>query len=237
MGSTYLDLTNRVLRRINEVTIDSTEFDTVRGIQAAAKDAIIDTIREINSQKFEWPFNSQVGSQTLVVGQEEYSWPSNFKIVDWESFYIENDGVLSTRTTKLKTINKDEWYRMAMPYDLDSGSTGISIPMFVFETNSGGFGVTPSPDKAYSLKYRYWSVPTDLSNYDDETNIPTTFDYVIMYGALMHMFMFLDNDERANKFEQNFKKSLADMSFILIPKDKYMIDTRTSHNAQQNTVI
>ena len=82
MGSTYLDLTNRVLRRINEVTIDSTEFGTVRGIQAAAKDAIIDTIREINSQKFEWPFNSQVGSQTLVVGQEEYSWPSNFKIVD-----------------------------------------------------------------------------------------------------------------------------------------------------------
>lgn len=236
MGSTYLDLTNRVLRRLNEVTIDSTEFATVRGIQAAAKDAIIDTIREINSQKFEWPFNSETYSQTLTVGQEEYSWPSGFKIVDWESFYIENDGTLSTTTVKLSPINKKEWYYMAMPSDNDSGADGISVPYFVFETNSGGFGVTPSPDKAYVLKYKYWSVPTDLSAYSDTTNIPTEFDYVIMYGALSHMFIFLDNDERAAKFERNFTKGLADMSYILIPKDKYMTDTRIAHNAQQNTI-
>ena len=63
MGSTYLDLTNRVLRRLNEVEIESSDFSSVRGIQAAAKDAVLDTVRNINSQKFEWPFNAASGTQ------------------------------------------------------------------------------------------------------------------------------------------------------------------------------
>jgi hypothetical protein len=227
MATTYLELTNRVLRRLNEVTIDSADFLTVRGIQAAAKDAVLDAIREINAQKFEWPFNATSGSQLLIVGQEEYSWPIDFKMVDWESFYIEKDtsiGVDNNR--RLEVLNKDEWYKQYRTDDLDSTTDGVELPRYVFESNNGGFGVTPSPDEAYTVHFNYWEKHTDLSAHGDTSEIPTEFDYVITYGALMHMFIFLDNDERAAKYEQNFSKGIADMAFILIPKDKYIYDTR-----------
>lgn len=228
MGTTYLELTNRVLRRINEVEIVDSDFATVRGIQAAAKDAVLDTVREINTQKFEWPFNTSMGSQLLSVGVEEYSWPTDLRIVDWESFYILKDTLLSINTTKLRLLNKDEWYYGAMNQDLDSETDGRGVPYYVFETNDGGFGVTPSPNEEYTLKFKYWIKTITLNIFSDICSIPTEYDHVITNGALRHMFLFLDNDERAQKADSDFKKSLDDMTYILIPKDKYAYDTRVS---------
>ena len=53
--ATYLDLTNELLRRLNEVQMDSTDFATARNVQALAKDAINASIREILHSAQEWP--------------------------------------------------------------------------------------------------------------------------------------------------------------------------------------
>ena len=91
MPSTFISLTNALLRRLNEVEIEEADFASVRGVQALAKDAVRASIAKINSAEFEWPFNSAEHSQTLTVGQEDYSWPQYFKSVEWNSFYIVND--------------------------------------------------------------------------------------------------------------------------------------------------
>ena len=44
MPSTYLDLTNKLLRKINEVEISEADFSNTRGVQTLAKDAIADAI-------------------------------------------------------------------------------------------------------------------------------------------------------------------------------------------------
>ena len=48
--ATYVALTNELLRRLNEVTLDiaGDGFGTVRNVQAAAKDAIVVIVEENN---------------------------------------------------------------------------------------------------------------------------------------------------------------------------------------------
>ena len=226
MGSTYLELTNAVLRRLNEVELTDTDFASARGIHATAKDAVLRTVRRINAQKFEWPFNKAAGSQTLTAGTLEYSWPADLKIPDWESFYIENDGTLSETTQTLKQISKEDYWRYYRNDDIDAGASGTGIPKFIFETSSGGFGVSPSPDAAYIVKFIYFISTVDLVTYDDVCTIPTHFDYVIENGALQIMYLFLDNSTRADYFEGLFKQGLENMTYILIPKSPSFTDTR-----------
>ena len=40
MPSTYIDLCNKTLRRLNEVEISADNFPSVRGVQALVKDAV-----------------------------------------------------------------------------------------------------------------------------------------------------------------------------------------------------
>ena len=79
MPSTYIDLSNKTLRRLNEVEIPVSDFLTVRGVQALVKDAVRAAIAKINQAEFEWPFNAAEFTQTLVAGQSEYTWPTAFK--------------------------------------------------------------------------------------------------------------------------------------------------------------
>ena len=67
--ATYVSLANEVLRRLNEVQIDAAGdgFDTLRNVQALAKDAINSSIRRILQDGQEWPFIKTTYTQTLQV--------------------------------------------------------------------------------------------------------------------------------------------------------------------------
>lgn len=222
MGSTFLKLTNDVLRKLNEVELTDTTFPSARGIHAMAKDAVRDAVKVINTQKFEWPFNATTGSQTLTAGTTGYTWPSDLKIPDWESFYIENDGTLATETVVLKQISKEDYWKYFRANDLDAGVDGIETPRYVFELSNGGFGITPSPDEAYIVKYTYFINTVDLEDFDDVCTVPTLYDYVILIGALEGMYQFMDNAQRSALSNQSFKKAVSDMAYILIPKSPSM---------------
>jgi hypothetical protein len=226
MGTTYLNLTNRLLRRLNEVEISGSDFPSVRGIQATAKDAIQDTIREINHKKPIWPFNAQEHTQVLTVGQEEYQWPSDFNMVDWKSFQIQKDDTLGVSFKRLGYLETDEWYKNYRDIDYDSGTDGRGVPGLVTNNYDLGYAITPSPNQAYTLKYRYYKSPTDLSLFSDEATIPSKFDYVIMAGALYHLNLFKENAEGTQLMEKKFKEGISDMVNNLLPNHVHVFDTR-----------
>lgn len=230
MASTYLDLTNEVLRRVNEVELTASSFASARGIHAHAKDAVLATLRKMNSERFEWPFNSAVGTQVCVVGQEDYTWPSDLRIPDWESFYIEKDDTLNINTTRLRRYSLNEYREKFRDADLDSTTDGLNIPEYVYELSSGGFGIAPSPDQLYTIKFKYFINTITMSDYDDTTTIPDEYTYVIIDGALEYMYIFLDNTPRAQMKGQDFKRGLDYMSYILIPKAPYVRDMRMGHH-------
>ena len=220
--TTYMELTNRLLRRLNEVEISESDFLSVRGIQATAKDCVLDAIREINTTKIDWPFNAVEHSQTLGIGTEEYAWPSQFTAADWNSFQIQKDDVTSDVHKSLKPMSREEWYENVRDRDYDSETVGKNLPSYVFPSHGQGWGVTPSPDKEYSIKYRYYKNPTDLSAFDDEATIPSKFDYVIMAGALYHLNLFKENAEAAAMMEKRFMQGIANMTNLFLPNVIYV---------------
>lgn len=226
MPSTYLQLCNMVLRRINEVEIAEDEFLSVRGVQALVKDAVKAAVAKINQAEFEWPFNSAEHTETLVAGQSEYNWPDYFKIADWNSFQIQKNDSLGTGFKTLSPIDRDEWYKNYRDDDYEAGSTGRNVPDFVFPSHGQGFGVTPSPDKAYSIRFRYYLNYADLTAATDTSRIPQSFDTVIVDGALFHLYMFKDNIEASQAAYAAFEDGLKDLQTLFINSFEYVRDTR-----------
>jgi len=228
MPSTYLDLCNTVLRRLNEVEIAASEFDTVRGVQALAKDSVKTAVSKINQAEFEWPFNAAEHTQLLVQGQEEYVWPEFLKVADWNSFQIQKNTGLNTGFKTLKLIDRDEWYARHRDGDYDSGNQGRGVPDYVFASHGNGFGVSPSPDAAYSVRFRYYLNYADLAAFNDQTRIPTSFDSVVVDGALYHMYMFKDNTEAAQAAFMSFENGIKDLQTLYINNFEYVRDTRVN---------
>ena len=68
--ATYVSLVNELLRRLNEFPLDiaGDGFDSVRNVQALAKDAINSSVRLILQDGQEWPFLKNTYTQTLTAG-------------------------------------------------------------------------------------------------------------------------------------------------------------------------
>jgi|TARA_R110000764_G_scaffold10153_1_gene31456 hypothetical protein len=235
--STYLDLTNQLLRRLNEVEIAQADFPSVRGVQATAKDAVKNAIAKINQAEYEWPFNAVQHTQLLVVGQEEYSWPQYLKVADFNSFQLQPNSSLGVQATQLKFIDRDTYYRNFKDLDDNAGATGRAIPTTVAEGFGNGYAVTPSPDQAYTIKFRYYQTHNDLVAYGDLTRVPDTYDNVIIEGALMQMYMFRDNMEAAGISAQLFQQGVKEMQGILMNKYEAIRDTRISVDIRSNRLF
>lgn len=235
--STFLDLTNQLLRRLNEVEIAQADFPSVRGVQATAKDAIKNSIAKINQAEYEWPFNAVEHTQLLAVGQEDYSWPQYLKVADFNSFQLQASTSLGTQATQLKYIDRDTYYSQYKDLDDNAGPSGRGIPTIVAEGFGNGFTVTPSPDQAYTIKYRYYQTHNDLVAYSDLTRVPDTYDNVIIEGALMQMYMFRDNMEAAGISAQLFQQGVKEMQGILMNKYEAIRDTRISVNLNTKRVF
>lgn len=229
MPSTYISLCNQVLRRLNEVEVAEGAFDSATGVQALVKDAVKAAVAKINQAEFEWPFNAAEETDTLVVGQEEYTWPSFYKIADWNSFQIQEDTALGVSFTTLKYIERDEWYKNHRDNDYASGTDGISVPRFVFPSHGNGYGVSPSPDKAYTLKFRYYQNYSNITAADDVTRIPDSYDTVLVDGALYHLYMFKDNLEASQASFMAFEKGIKDLQTLYINNYEYIRDTRVKY--------
>lgn len=229
MPSTYIDLCNQVLRRLNEVEIAVDDFANVRGVQALVKDAVKAAVARVNQAEFEWPFNAAEHTQTLVAGQSEYTWPSYFKISDFNSFQILKDEALGSNFQSLKYIERDEWYQDHRDSDYEAGSVGRGIPSKVFPGHGNGYGVTPSPDKAYRVRFRYYMNYSDITNYNDVTRIPESFDTVLVDGALYHLYMFKDNIESAQAAFLSFEQGLKNLQTLYINNYEYVRDTRVRY--------
>ena len=109
MALTYLELTNDVLTRMNEVVLTSTNFTDARGIQVQAKNAINEAIRHINQKEFAYPFNHASNSSTVVPGVVRYTIPTGTKYIDYNTARIKKNSDVSSSGVNLKKLNYNEY--------------------------------------------------------------------------------------------------------------------------------
>ena len=217
--ATYLNLTNELLRRLNEVTIDSVDFPNVRNIQALAKDAINNSIRTILQSAQEWSFTLATKEQTMTAGTQEYDFPTTLSSVDWESFFIKKLSSADNASQKLPVVSYTEYLEGYRPKDEDAGTDGYAVPVRVYQTQTSKFGVSPIPDDSYVIEYKYWSFPSNLSAYTDVCVIPDRFNHVIITGAMMYMMRFRSNEQSAQLHAKEFEEGI-DMMRRLLGDDK-----------------
>ena len=110
MATTYLVLSNRILRELNEVEMTSTTFSSSRGIQTAVKDFINKSIHDIYNEGAELPLLHSSTTQVLQAGDGEYAFPSDMRRVDFESFFLKPTELI---TNGEFTSNINSWTTIA----------------------------------------------------------------------------------------------------------------------------
>ena len=252
MATTYLDLSNEVLRELNEVVLTSGSFASATGIQGFVKDAINKSLFDVANAEPQLPFFSAgvsgstdpfYGNVTVatVAGQRWYtlkasssSITSDYAAVDWDDFYITTINVSGESapytSTGLKYLTLADWkryYRDAENAD-DADTQNYGEPKYVYKSpDHRKFGLSPIPDKVYNVHFYAFEKPTALSSFSDEITMPDQYKNVLTAKARYYVHQFKDNLQQAAFALDDYKKAVRVMKSNLInPQPKYMTDDR-----------
>ena len=252
MATTYLDLSNEVLRELNEVVLTSGSFASATGIQGFVKDAINKSLFDVANAEPQLPFFSAgvsgstdpfYGNVTVatVAGQRWYtlkasssSITSDYAAVDWDDFYITTINVSGESapytSTGLKYLTLTDWkryYRDAENAD-DANTQSYGEPKYVYKSpDHRKFGLSPIPDKVYNVHFYAFEKPTALSAYNDTIPMPEQYSNVLTARTRYYVHQFKENIQQAAMALDDYRKALRHMKSNLInPQPKYMTDDR-----------
>ena len=253
MATTYLDLTNEVLRELNEVPLTAANFTNATGLQKFVKDTVNKSIFDIANEEPQLPFFSAgvsgstdpfYGNVTVatVAGQRFYtlkagssSITTDYASIDWDDFYVTTinvSGETAPYVSKgLRFLTLDDWkryYRDSENED-DANSQTYGEPKFVIKSpDNRKFGLSPIPDKVYNVHFYAFVRPTALSAYDDTIVLPEQYSNVITARVRYYIWQFKESPQQAAFALDDYKKGMKYMkSNLMNPAPKYMTDDRT----------
>jgi hypothetical protein len=226
MAYDYLSLVNDINRRLNEVELTSSTFTNATGYYSLTKDAINASIRHINQEEFEWPWNHIEETEVLAAGEARYSMPYDSKTINMNTFRIKRNDTLGVETVKLKVLSYEEYLDKYADSEYNSNTSIRSVPSHVVRTPSRELIFYPTPNKDYEVVYEYFTLAYDLELPTDVPNLPEQYRYVIVDGAMHYAYQFRGDMQAAqlslNKFEQGIKQ----LRSIHINRTDYLRDTR-----------
>jgi len=233
MAYNFLGLVNDINRRLNEVELNSTNFAAAAGFYGQAKDAVNASIRYMNQSEYEWPFNHVEQEDTLSIGVSRYPFPTDCKVIDFDTFRIKENTTLGNNTNKLPIISYEEYLDkyVNQEYNTTITTQGQGVPQRVSQAPSLEFIMTPVPDKAYTVVYEYYRIPVDLALYDDVPVIPERFRHIVVDGAMHYAYLFRGNTQDALVAKEKFEEGIKHMRSMLINRLNYV----RSYLIQQNT--
>lgn len=236
MAYNYLDITNEVLARFNEVELTSANFGSSRGFQTQCKNAVNDAINYIFQREFSWSFSHAEQNETLVADTTRYTIGSNVYHVDYETFRIEKDDALGTAGVTLKELDYKEYVDKYI--DQESTSDVGGVPVYVFRTPDNNYGLYPYPDKAYSLKYDAYVKPTQLSAATDAPTIPEQFRQVIVDGATAYGYQYRGEAQQYGINFARFEEGIKHMQSLFINRNfAYLRSTYIPRSQRYGTSI
>jgi len=221
MAYNFLGLVNAMNRRLNEVELTSSNFSTATGFYSQAKDAVNAAIRYLNQSEYFWAFNHNTKEQTLVANTSRYAFPTDAKVVNFNTFRIKENTTLGNATTRLTEIAYEDYLDRYVEQEYNT-SSGQGVPTQVAQAPDLKFILTPEPDKAYELVFEYYNFPTDLSAATDAPTIPERFKHVIVDGAMHYGYLFRGNTQDAMVMKEKFDEGIKHMRSQLINRTPYV---------------
>ena len=295
MAESYLSLTNKVLARLNEVQLTSSNFSNARGIQVQTQNAVNESVRYINQKEFQYPFNHATDTEVLTAGVVRYSVPATTKTVDYNTFRIIKDSDLGITGGRLRTLNYNDYINSFITQEDEINSTttstthtdsvttitvtstsgfdsagtlfigneeitytaigssttftgctrgaggttaasiasgvtvtqfdGGGIPEFIIRTPDNNYLLYPFPTKSVTIKYDYYTFPTDMSAHGDTTTIPDRFAAVIIDGATAFVYQYRGETQQYQLNMQRFEQGIKNMQTLLVNRFDYIRST------------
>lgn len=226
MAYTYLSLVNDLNRRLNEVELTSSNFASATGFYSLAKDSINASLRHINQEEFEWPWNHVEETEVLVAGETRYSVPYDSKTINMNTFRIKRDSDLNVETVKLKVLSYEEWLDKYADSEYNYNTNIRTVPTHVARTPSRELIFYPVPDKAYEVVYEYYTLSYDLELHGDVPTLPEQYKYVIVDGAMYYAYQFRGDAQASQESLAKFTQGIKQLRSLNINRNEYLRDTR-----------
>ena len=222
----YISLVNDINRRLNEVELTTSNFTTATGYYSFAKDSINASIRHINQEEFEWPWNHVEETEVLAVGEVRYSMPHDSKTINMNTFRIKRNSGLNVKTVKLKVLTYEEWLDKHADSEYNSSSSTFGTPTHIVRTPSRELVFYPAPDKEYEVVYEYFRVGFELESATDVPNLPEQYKHTIVDGAMYYVYQFRGDNQAAQLALQKFAQGIKQLRSLHINRTEYLRDTR-----------
>ena len=252
MATTYLTLTNEVLRELNEVQLTSANFSSAVGIQAFVQEAVNRSLDDIANDEPQLPFFAAAasggtdpfyGNVTVasVAGTRWYTLKSgsssittDYSSIDWDDFYLTTISVSGESapyvSKSLKFITLTDWTRYLRDSENadDADTQNYGEPKYVIRSpDNRKFGLSPIPDKVYNVHFYAYSAPTALSAHGDAIAMPDQYASVIIAKTRYYVHQFKESLQQASFALDDYKKGMKRMKSNLInPQPKSMTDDR-----------
>lgn len=157
MAETFLNLSNELLRELNEVSLTSTTFSSAIGVQAHVKDSVNRAYLDIVNEEPQWPFlatglsgatdpmygnvyvETVAGTRWYLLKSDSSSLTTDYSYIDWDNFLLTTVGVSGESAPhtirNLRFTTTEEWkdyFRISQNKD-DSDSQNYGVPSRVIK--------------------------------------------------------------------------------------------------------
>ena len=252
MATTYLELTNEVLRELNEIPLTSANFTSAVGLQQFVKDSINKSIFDIANEEPQLPFlavgesgetdpfygnvtvASVAGTRWYELKASSSSLKDDYASIDWDDFYLttinvsgESAPFVSKGLGFLSLADWKRYYRDSENVD-DADAQSYGEPSRVIKSPDGRkFGLSPIPDKVYNIHFYAFDKPTKLSAHGDTVVFPEQYTNIITARTRYYIWQFKESPQQAAFAMDDYKKALRSMKSNLInPTPRTMTDDR-----------
>jgi hypothetical protein len=252
MATTYLELTNEVLRELNEIPLTSANFTSAVGLQQFVKDSINKSIFDIANEEPQLPFlavgesgetdpfygnvtvASVAGTRWYELKASSSSLKDDYASIDWDDFYLTTINVsgetapfVSKGLGFLSLADWKRYYRDSENVD-DADAQSYGEPSRVIKSPDGRkFGLSPIPDKVYNIHFYAFDKPTKLSAHGDTVVFPEQYTNIITARARYYVWQFKESPQQAAFAMDDYKKAMRTMKSNLInPTPRAMTDDR-----------
>ncbi len=188
---TYLQLTNRVLKRISQPEI--TDVTTATGQALIITELINEAQNELFTE-LNWyslyttrTFSTVASTATVAVASD---WGRTLDLVD-----TSNNRVLIEDT--LRAFDE---------VDPDADNTGT--PTHFAVADGSNYTLYPTPDGVYTIRDRYWKVPTTLSANANTSDLSIEVENCIIHWAWYKINEYLNKFDSADRIRLEFERLL-----------------------------
>lgn len=146
------------------------------------------------------------------------------------TIFIENEQITYTGTTSTTFTGATRGANNTTAAAHDSATQVAQfeqggVPQYVSRTPDNNFLLYPFPTKAFTIKYDFFSFPTDMSASTDTTTIPDRFAAVIVDGATAFVYQYRGETNQYQLNFARFEQGIKNMQTLLVNRFEYVRST------------